>query len=155
MVRASILAAVLLCAAAWTESDTAGAPIVLSNEKPAGSFPVSAATVTSAPAAVDISVTRVSNPDETALGFYVYLEASAVDNQAAPRVLVGNFSLYPADRPAGFMLPVAGALDNLKGQSRSMKGVRLILEMRRLHGDAPWKEVEVTIAPPHWRVQSK
>jgi hypothetical protein len=53
------------------------------------------------------------------------------------------------------MLPVAGALDNLKGQSRSMKGVRLILEMRRLHGDAPWKEVEVTIAPPHWRVQSK
>ena len=152
MVRAILFAALALCPAAWTQS---GAPVVLTDAKPTGSFPVSAATVNAPPSAVDISVTGVHNPGETALGIYVYLEGSSAGKPAAPRVLIGNFSLYPSDRPAGFVLPVAGAFDNLKGQSRAVKGVRLALEIRRLRADASWKDVEVTVAPPHWRMQSK
>lgn len=129
------------------------ASIELTNSHPKSSFAVSADVLARSPSVVALSFTRVVNPARTAFAIFVYLSyrpPEAVD--AAPlKILVGNGSLYPADRPGGFLLRVSAAFGKLKAAKAT--DVRLVLEMRRIHPAEPWFQVEVTAAPPQWRSQ--
>ena len=126
-------------------------PVKLTDSHPGASFEVSADVLGSSPTVVALSFTRVVNPARTAFAIFVYLSyrpAEAAD--AAPlRILLGNGTLYPVDRPGGFRLRVSAAFGKLKAAKAT--DVRLVLEMKRIHPAEPWSHVEVTAAPPQWR----
>jgi hypothetical protein len=125
--------------------------VELTNGRTEGSFAVSPDTLASSPPVLALSFPRVVNPANTPFVVFVYLTyrpGEAPD--AAPRkILLGNGSLYPADRPGGFRLRASAAFAKLKAAKAN--DVRLVLEMKRLHPAEPWSQVEVTVAPPQWR----
>jgi hypothetical protein len=133
-------------------------PVVLTNDRPTGSFPIGQETLASAPPILALTITKVVDPGQEAMGFFVYLSfrssasSSGANNQpASQKILIGNFSLYPADRPGGFLLRASTAFNKLKAASSKPTDVRLVLEMKRLHETKPWPSVAVTVAPPEWR----
>lgn len=66
----------------------------------------------------------------------------------AEKVLVGTFSLYPADRPGKFMLGPAEAFRKFSETRKSSEDVRLVFEMKLPAENKP--AVEVTIESPNW-----
>jgi hypothetical protein len=128
--------------------------VELTNSQTQGSFAVSPDTLASSPPVLALSFTRVVNPANTPFVVFVYLTyRPGGAPRAAPRkILLGNGSLYPADRPGGFRLRTSGPFAKLKAAKAT--DVRLVLEMKRLHPAEPWSQVEVTVGPPRWRSES-
>jgi len=153
-----LLAGALLLGSARTEgqrvdpSASQGRPqaVKLTNNQTEGSFAVSPDTLASAPPVLALSFTRVVNPANTPFEVFVYLSYRPVETAgtAPRRILLGNGSLYPADRPGGFRLRASAAFAKLKAAKAT--DVRLVLEMKRLRPAEPWSKVEVTVAPPQW-----
>ncbi len=129
------------------------APLTLTNDRPVGYFPIAPETLAGAPPILAVSITRVVNPDETAFGIFVYLSRAEKGYPEPERILVGNFSLYPADHPGKFLMRSSLAFRKLEAAGSLSKSsqVRLVLEMRRLREMKPWTPVAVTIAPPDWQ----
>ena len=125
--------------------------VMLTNRQTEGSFAVSPDTLASAPPVLALSFIRVVNPANTPFVVFVYLSYRPVEtgSNAPRRILLGNGSLYPADRPGGLRLRASAAFAKLK--TARATDVRLVLEMKRLRPAEPWSEVEVTVAPPQWR----
>jgi hypothetical protein len=125
-------------------------PVELTNSQTKGSFAVSPDTLVSAPPVLALSFTRVVNPANTPFVVFVYLSYRPAETEgtASRRILLGNGSLYPADRPGGFRLRASAAFAKLKAAKAT--DVRLMLEMKRLRPAEPWSQVEVTVAPPQW-----
>jgi len=126
-------------------------PVELTNSQTKGSFALSPNTLASAPPVLGLSFTRVVNPANTPFVVCVYFSyrPGETAGTARRRILLGNGSLYPADRPGGFRLRASAAFAKLKAAKAT--DVRLALEMERLHPAEPWSQVEVTVAPPQWR----
>lgn len=122
---------------------------MLSNQQPAGSFPVAPEILASKPPILFVSITRVVNPGMTPFEIWVHLACEDKNGVSGPRVLVGNFSLYPPDKAGGFQLNTADAFRTLNGKEYGE--VRLVVEMRRIHETKPWTPIEVTVSPPVWR----
>jgi len=130
------------------------APVTLTNENPNGFFPVSSDVVKCAPATVAIAVTRVSNPSLTAFEIQVYLVPPDAQpdkkGAAADKILIGDFSLYPADHPARFVLRSADAFKKMSANGNGSDGVRLLIELKRMRESGPWPPMQVTFDPPQW-----
>jgi hypothetical protein len=133
------------------------APLTLTSEHPAGSFALDPKTIASAPPVLAIALTKVVNPGQVPFQVFVYLSYRSKAERSEPeKILVGNFSLYPADRPAGFVLRSSTGFSKLKATGAESTGVQLVLEMERIHKGKPWSTpVEVTVAPPEWREEPK
>src|SRR5215475_13417486 len=118
--------------------------IELTNNQTTGSFAVSPDIVASAPPVVGLNFPRVVNPANTAFSIFVYFSYRTAEGMSASpeKVLVGNASLYPADRPGGFRLRATAAFATLKAVKAT--DIRLIVEMKRIHPAQPWTKVEVT-----------
>ena len=129
-------------------------PLELTNSRTTGSFAVSPETLRRAPAVLALSFPRVANPASTPFAIFVYLSYRTREGKEAPpvKILLGNGSLYPADRPGGFRLRSSAAFAKLKAAKATH--VRLVLEMKRLHPAEPWSQVEITVAPPAWRSEN-
>jgi hypothetical protein len=125
--------------------------VELTNNQTTGSFAVSADTLASAPPVVALGFPRVINPANTPFVISVYLSYRPGEGkgEAPLRILLGNGSLYPADRPGGFRLRTSAAFRKLK--AAKARDVRLLLEMKRLRPAEPWSQVEITVRPPEWR----
>jgi len=131
------------------------APLVLTTQRATGSFSIGADVVASAPAVLELSVTKVVNPDRSGVGLAIYLvPAAGNQDDTARRILVGNPSLYPADSPNRFILRTSAAFQKLSGGGAA-KPARLIVELQRLNEKQPWNQVELTIAPPKWSAAPK
>lgn len=130
------------------------AQAALTNSRPETSFAVSPETVASSPPMLALSFSRVVNPAQTALQIFVYLSYVSAEKRESPplRIPLGNVTLYPADRPGGFVVRASGALGKLRAAKAT--DVRLVLEMKRIHPAEPWSQVEVTVAPPQWRTEN-
>ncbi len=127
------------------------APVTLTNDRPAGNFPLDAQTLASAPPFLALRITKVVNPGRTPLQIFVYLSYPPGAGRTEPeRILIGNFGLFPADRPGRFLLRASTAFHKLKTMSSKPSAVRLLLEMKRLHPKEPWTPIEVVVAPPEW-----
>ena len=127
-------------------------PVVLTNQQPAGSFPVAREILASKPAIVFVSITRVVNPDITPFEIWVHLSfENRKSASGEKRILVGNFSLYPPDKTGGFQLNAADAFRTLEEAGKEQGEVRLEVEMRSLHDMKRGTPIEVTISPPVWR----
>lgn len=128
------------------------ATITLTKEHPTRSFAVYP-SLTDPPTVVEISVTKVVNPAARAVNIFVHL--APVNEKAGavpPKFAVGNFSLYPADRPGKFMLDPASAFRKIS-ETKDVSKVKewlvvFELEQKAEQGSSP---VEVTIEAPQWK----
>ena len=140
-------------AAKSESSPTASAETVtLTNQDSAGSFLVPAVLFKRPPSVLEVSVTKVVNPAAKPVTILVYLsprneKADAESN----KIEVGNFSLYPADRPAKFMLDASALRTVSEGRKTSTaKEWQLVFKLDR-QGQEGSSPLEVTIAAPNWK----
>lgn len=128
---------------------TAKDALTLTTEHPTGSFKLEPELLSRSPEVLQISVTKVTNPAASPVDIFVYVaSASETNKPAAEKVLVGTFSLYPADRPGKFMLGPAEAFRKFSETRKSSEDVRLVFEMKLPAENKP--AVEVTIESPNW-----
>jgi hypothetical protein len=125
--------------------------IELTNKQTTGSFAVSPDVLASAPPVLGLSFPRIVNPANTPFSIFVHFSyrTAKATGTSPEKMLVGNASLYPADRPGGFRLRASAAFAKLKAAKAT--DIRLVVEMKRIHPAQPWTPVEVTVAPPQWR----
>ena len=128
------------------------APVTLSDKHSTGSFPVDSQTLASAPPILRVSITRVVNPERTPIRVSVYLERVETGRPGLRKIPIGNFTLYPTDAPAAFVLPSSAAFRELQAESplTASSEVRLWLELERIRATKPWTRVEVTVGPAAW-----
>jgi hypothetical protein len=131
-------------------ADTKPAPsnktLTLTTEHPIASFPLSSDLQNHPPETLEISVTKVVNPAASAVNIFVYLSRAAEKTETdSVKIPVGNFSLYPADRPARFMLDSAPGFRKL-AETKSEEW-RLVFELKP-DENRPSTPVEITIAEP-------
>ena len=140
-------------AKAEATSTPSGETVTLTSERPAGSFSLQPELFKKAPAVLEVSVTKVVNPAARAISIFVYLSPLKLkDDATRERIEVGNFSLYPADRPAKFMLDPAPAFRKVSetNPASTAKEWRLVFELERGAEQAS-SPIEVTIAAPSWK----
>jgi hypothetical protein len=102
---------------------------------------------------LEASVTKVVNPGSKPVTILVYVTpVNEKAGEPAQKFELGNFSLYPVDRPAKFMLnPVpawrkAAATKEVANAKEWLVTFELKQEPDR--GSSP---LEVTIGQPHWK----
>ncbi|HEY2961783.1 MAG TPA: hypothetical protein VGJ37_05170 [Pyrinomonadaceae bacterium] len=127
-----------------------GETVTLTSQHPTGSFLLQPDLLKNPPPAVlEITLTKVVNPAAKPVNIFVYLSSSNDKSDTAPeKIGVGNFSLYPVDRPAKFMLDAAPAFRKINEtkNASNVKEWRLVFELGR-----EAEPVEVTIAAPTWK----
>jgi hypothetical protein len=120
----------------------------LSNEHPTASF-TAYPDLNDPPTILEVSVTKVVNPARKPITIFVHLSPVSDKPDAAPaKFAIGNFSLYPADRPAKFMLDPATAFRKAAEtkDAANTKEWLVTYVLERRAGEEP-AQVEVTIAP--------
>lgn len=127
--------------------------VTLTNQQPTGSFLLQAVLFKKPPPVLEVSVTKVVNPAAKPITIFVYLSRrnGKGDDDAANRIEVGNFSLYPADRPAKFTLDTSALRTASEGRKfPAAKEWQLVFELDKQGQDGS-SPLEVTIASPNWK----
>jgi hypothetical protein len=130
-----------------------GANATLTSAHPSGFFAISPETLRSAPPVVVIQVTKVANPGGTPFQVFVYLSYRSAPGQELEEIPIGNVSLFPADRPAGFLFRASKAFAQLKATASSAIDVCVLVELKPLRKTDRLTSVEVTVAPPQWKAE--
>ena len=123
--------------------------MTLTDKEVVQSFPLTPDQVSHLPEVLEVSVTKVVNPASTPVSIFVYL-APVDDKRKAEGVELGNFSLYPVDRPGKFMLSAQAALAKSSKPSPSRDDRWKLNFVMRLP-EQNKSNVEVTIARPNWK----
>jgi hypothetical protein len=138
------------CGSALIEGQAANA--TLTSDHPSESFAIPHETLKSAPPVVVLQVTSVANPEGTPFQLFMYLSyRAAPGQQQTERIPIGNVGLYPADRPAGFLLRASSAFERLKETAPGTTDVSVLVEMKPLRKTGTLTSVVVTVAPPQWK----
>jgi hypothetical protein len=137
--------------AAQKAEKPASPTVKLTAAQPSASLPVAADIFQSDPEVLEVSISKVENAARTPISIFVYLTTGKEGKSEAEKVLVGNFSLYPADSPGNFSLNARPALRAITDKSPNPNEPRLVFELRRIDETKPWTAVEVTIEQPKWR----
>ena len=128
------------------------AAVTLTTQHPEGSFQLEGALLNNPPEVLEVSVTKVVNSGATPVNIFVYLASGAETQEPeAEKISVGNFSLYPVDRPGKFMLDPAPAFRKFSESKKSAEKLRLVFEMQLGTDKKPPQPVEVTVAGPNWK----
>ena len=139
-----------------TEKQPASASVTLTSEHESDSFVVAANVLSSDAEVLEVPITKVVNPSRTPVAFFVYLSNRADGKVEPEKFLIGNFSLYPADRAGLFLLNPKSAIGKLSEKRQSNNAdTRLVFEMKRVDETRQWTPVEVTIETPKWRAAEK
>lgn len=132
--------------AAETNSET----VTLTNKNSTGSFPLQPDLLKNPPTGLLVFVTKVVNPSARAVTVFVYLSRpSEKRDSPAQKIDIGNFSLYPADRPGKFTLNPTTALRKAAESSNdaNSKDWRIVFELEQ-KAEQESSPLEVTIAAP-------
>jgi hypothetical protein len=129
--------------------------VKLTPEHPSASVSVAADVFASDPEVLEVSLTKVENSAKTAISIFVYLANPKAGKSDDEKILVGNFSLYPADSPGKFLLNPRPALRSMSAKTPNPKDTRLVFELKQIDQTKPWTPVEVTIEQPQWRAAEK
>jgi len=120
----------------------------LTNEHPTATF-TAYPDLNDPPTVLEVSVTKVVNPALKPVTIFVYLSPVSDKPDATPaKIALGNFSLYPADKPAKFMLDPATAFRKAAAtkDAANTKEWLVTYELEKRAEQEP-TQVEVTIAP--------
>jgi hypothetical protein len=134
---------------------TVSPTVKLTPEHPIASLPFAANIFASDPEVLEVSITKVENTAKTPVSIFVYLANAKAEKSDAEKILVGNFSLYPADSPGKFALNPRPALHTMSAKTPNPTDPRLVFELRQIDQTKPWTPVEVTIEQPKWRAAEK
>jgi hypothetical protein len=129
------------------------ASVMLTSEHPVGSFAIDAETLRSAPPMLALRITNVVNPGRMAFQIFVSLTYRSGTGRTE-QIPLGNVGLYPADRPASFVLRASNAFAKVKAAGSEVSDVRVQVEMKRRNEAEPWTAVEVTVATPEWKAEA-
>lgn len=130
--------------------------VTLTPEHASDSLPVAASVLLSDSEVLEVPVTKVVNPSRTPVAFFVYLAQSSDGKVEPEKILIGNFSLYPADRAGVFLLDPRPAVRKFSEKKQSgITDAKLVFEMKRVDETRVWTPVEVTIEEPKWRAAEK
>jgi hypothetical protein len=136
------------------QKDAQAADATLTSDHPAESFAIPPDTLRIAPPVVVIQVTNVANPNGTPFQIFVYLSyQSAPGQKQTEKIPIGNVGLFPADRPAGFLLRASSAFELLKATAPNASVVSVLVELKPLRKTDKLTSVEVTVAPPKWKAE--
>lgn len=136
------------------QKDGQAASATLTSTHPSAFFAISLETLKSAPPVVVIQVTKVANPGRAAFQVFVYLSyRSAPGQEGVEKIPIGNVGLFPADRPAGFLLRASKAFAQLKATASSAIDVCVLVELKPRRKTDMLTSVEVTVAPPQWKAE--
>ena len=141
-----------------TKDESAVVPaVVLTDKQPNRSLGVKTDELASDAEILEVSITKVVNPGMTPVSIFVYLANTEKGKADGEPTVVGNFSLYPPDRPGKFLLSVAPALRKVSSAAKSSQDaeVQLVFEMKRVDETKAWTTMELTIAQPKWRAAEK
>ena len=139
-----------------TEQQPASPSVTLTPEHASDSLPVAASVLSSDAEVLEVPITKVVNPSRTPVAFFVYLSRNADGKVEPEKILIGNFSLYPADRAGVFLLDPGPAVRKFSEKKQSgISEARLVFEMKRVDETRAWTPVEVTIEQPKWRAAEK
>jgi len=137
-----------------TEAEEAA--VVLTNEQPSKNLPLESSVPSSDAEVLEVSITKVENPSRAAITVFVYFSRTGKTTSSVERIELGNFSLYPADRPGKFLINAAPAARQLAAKTKGDKDdFQLVFEMKRVDESKPWTPVKVTISQPKWRALEK
>ncbi len=104
---------------------------------------------------LEIPIARISNSEEMGFSILVYLEWTrpTAGPDSAQKIRIGNFTVYPPDRPGSFLLRASECFDKLRQMGANVKTDHLVLllEMKRVHPNRPWSPIRVTVASVRWR----
>lgn|GEM_PF-1068362 len=137
--------------------------VTLTNQNPTGSLPLQPDTIKNAPTmrevppvfmTIWVPVIKVVNPNAKSVTIFVYLSRpNEKRDQPAQKIDVGNFSLYPADRPGKFTFNPTPALRKAAEASNdsNIKDWRLVFELEQKPEQSS-SPLEVTIGPPIWMI---
>ena len=155
-----IIASILCCVHAMQAAELekvvdSDSEVTLTETKPVARIQLSA-SIRAVPAPImEVSVIKISNPQEMSFSIFVSLEwrRHAQVSIQSEKVLVGNFTVYPPDRTGSYILRASTAFEKLKamGADLARDEVVILLEMKRTNPDKPWSSVQVEIAPLRWR----
>jgi hypothetical protein len=128
-------------------------PLILTDQRTSGSFPIPPEVLVSQPRVLFVSITKVVNPQRSPFEILAYLQRVKESKAGGEKILLSSFSLYPTDRPAGFQLSTSDAFHKLavEGAPSKPDEVRVVFEIRKFHETDSWAGLELTFAPPVWR----
>ena len=131
--------------------------VTLTNQDPTGSLSLEPGLIKNVPgpaeipptlSALQVTVTKVVNPNARAVNVLVYLSRPNEDrDKPAEKIEVGSFSLYPVDRPGKFTLNSGPALRKASATSNdaNRKDWRLVFELEQKPEQAS-SPLEVSLA---------
>jgi hypothetical protein len=127
-----------------------GPRLVLSSEEPAAVVEIGAEELEHRHPVLSVSLSEVRNPERA--GFDVFVElASGAGDPTPTTVPLGHFSVYPADRPADFLLRADEAYAAMERSEGVLgEGTRLRIEARPIHGSRLPASFEVVIGSLRW-----
>ena len=124
--------------------------MTLTDREPIASFPLTPDQVNNPPEILEIVVTKVANPGSSPVSIFASVEP-ADGKRKAEGVELGNFSLYPVDRPGKFMLGPEAAFRQANKTINLSKDEKWQLRLVMQLPEQNKSSVEVTIASPNWQ----
>ena len=126
--------------------------MTLTDRELVGSFPLTPDQIKHPPEVLEVVITKVVNPGSSPVSIFAYL-APADGKRKAEAVELGNFSLYPVDRPGKFMLGPEAALRQASRTINPSNDDKWQLRFVMRLPEQNKSSVEVTIASPNWQAK--
>lgn len=131
-----------------------GTTITLTNRRPSANVSIPPRILRNPLPILEVPVASVRNEKRTPFAIFVYLAWKHGQPGLSKRqkLLVGNFAVFPPDRPGRYTLRVSNAFRELSKNRKNLERLQLDLqlEIRRVHENRPWTSVEATIGPVRW-----
>lgn len=124
--------------------------MTLTDREPVASFPLTPDQVNHPPEVLEIVVTKVVNAGSSPVSIFAYV-APADGKRKAEAIELGNFSLYPVDRPGKFLLGPEAAFRQANRTINPSNDDKWQLGFVMRLPEQNRSSVEVTIASPNWQ----
>ena len=122
--------------------------LVLTDKNPTGSFSFDPSQKRAGAEILELTVTKVVNPSMTPVTISVSLvvngDAGTTDSK---KVKIGDFTLYPPDRPGKFMLSATPVWFEVSKRSKEAK-YKIVVDMERADKTKPWTSIAVEFKDP-------
>ena len=158
ILSAAIIAGLLACGLA-KQSEPAVDSVTLTPERREARLPFDRQVWQNSPPLLEVPVSRVKNPHLTGFAIFVYL-AWTPDQpgpKARQKVSIGNFGVFPPDRPGRFTLRASQAFAEARKRGVTLRENRpeLLFVMRKVRASEAWTPLEVTLGPVTWRRENQ
>ena len=134
-----------------TRTLAAAQQATLTQAQPEARIEIPPEKLTSPPALIEVPIRSTKNPAQTPFSIFVYLtwRGTPPDLIAPQKILLGTFSVFPADRPGTYVVRASEGFRRLEavGVNPTREPMAVILEMRRVSEEKAWTAIEVTVAP--------